>query len=328
MPLAVLLVASTGCGGGSAADAVRDSARDYYRALAQGDSAAVCKLSTARSRRSLAAAARLQRLAAGAAPQTAARATCIDVRLPAMRPVTIVGVRTHGDRARVRIKGSRPSAGGPFRRQGDEWRSDRTFPSGNPFPRVPASCVQSWNDPGNATMRAQELPRAVQLPAAGLLDKQGPGGCRLRVRGAHSDATFAITSTTSWTETSTLQPAGTGIRFNVRVFKDGLLQPLTEVAAGASAPQAPPATPPPAPPPAAPAPAPTPGPWQECGRILSPLDRRPLRVEARTFDCRAGRRVAVRFLRDGSLPYGWQPTDCAASRPACERGGWAFRVVK
>src|SRR5688500_6872964 len=34
--------------------------------------------------------------------------------------------------------------------------------------------------------------------------------------------------------------------------------------------------------------------WKDCGRILSPLDRRPQRVEARVFDCRAARRVAVR----------------------------------
>lgn len=77
-----------------------------------------------------------------------------------------------------------------------------------------------------------------------------------------------------------------------------------------------------------PAPAPSPAPWRDCGRILSPLDRRPHRVEARTFDCREGRRVAVRYLRNGSLPQGWGPGDCAASRAACEQGGWGFRLVE
>ena len=68
-------------------------------------------------------------------------------------------------------------------------------------------------------------------------------------------------------------------------------------------------------------------PWQDCGRIRSPIDRRPQRVEARVFDCRAARRVAVRYLRNGSLPQGWKPADCAVSRAACEQGGWGFRVV-
>jgi hypothetical protein len=81
-----------------------------------------------------------------------------------------------------------------------------------------------------------------------------------------------------------------------------------------------------------PAPAvatPTPaGAWKNCGRIRSPVDRRPQRVQARVFDCRAARRVAVRYLRNGSLPQGWGPTDCAASRAACEQSGWAFRVVQ
>jgi len=93
-------------------------------------------------------------------------------------------------------------------------------------------------------------------------------------------------------------------------------------------------SPPPSPPtslavpaPSAP-PAPPPGsPWRDCGRILSPVDRRPLRVEAEVFDCPAARRVAMRYLRKGGLPYGWKPTDCAASRAACEQGGWGFKVV-
>ncbi|HEX6712095.1 MAG TPA: hypothetical protein VF066_01875 [Thermoleophilaceae bacterium] len=68
-------------------------------------------------------------------------------------------------------------------------------------------------------------------------------------------------------------------------------------------------------------------PWQDCGRIRSPVDRRSQRVEALTFDCRAARRVAVRYLRNGSLPQGWGPADCAASRAACEQGGWGFRLV-
>ena len=68
-------------------------------------------------------------------------------------------------------------------------------------------------------------------------------------------------------------------------------------------------------------------PWQDCGRIRSPVDRRPQRVEARVFDCRAARRVAVRYLRNGSLPQGWGPSDCASTRAACEQGGWGFRVV-
>jgi hypothetical protein len=73
---------------------------------------------------------------------------------------------------------------------------------------------------------------------------------------------------------------------------------------------------------------PSDGPWQDCGRIRSPVDRRPQRVQAKVFDCRAARRVAVRYLRNGSLPQGWGPTDCAASRAACEQGGWGFRVVQ
>ena len=68
-------------------------------------------------------------------------------------------------------------------------------------------------------------------------------------------------------------------------------------------------------------------PWQDCGRILSPVDHKPQRVEAYTFDCRAARRVAVRYLRNRSLPDGWTPADCAASRAACEQGGWGFRIV-
>jgi hypothetical protein len=79
--------------------------------------------------------------------------------------------------------------------------------------------------------------------------------------------------------------------------------------------------------PAVPAP-PSEGPWKGCGRIRSPVDRRPQRVEARVFDCRAARRVAVRYLRNGSLPQGWGLADCAASRAACEQGGWGFRVVR
>lgn len=75
-------------------------------------------------------------------------------------------------------------------------------------------------------------------------------------------------------------------------------------------------------------PAPSPAPWRDCGRIRSPLDRRPKRVEARVFDCRAARRVAVRYLRDRSLPEGWTPADCTASRAACEQGGWGFRIVE
>lgn len=73
--------------------------------------------------------------------------------------------------------------------------------------------------------------------------------------------------------------------------------------------------------------APPAEPWQDCGRIRSPVNRRPQRVEALTFDCRAARRVAVRYLRNGSLPQGWGPADCAASRAACEQGGWGFRLV-
>lgn len=90
------------------------------------------------------------------------------------------------------------------------------------------------------------------------------------------------------------------------------------------------APPPPPPTQAAPPPqaAPATTPWQDCGRILSPVDRRSQRVEARTFDCRAARRVAVRYLTNGSLPEGWRPADCAASRAACEQGGWGFRLVE
>src|SRR3954453_537653 len=80
--------------------------------------------------------------------------------------------------------------------------------------------------------------------------------------------------------------------------------------------------------PAAPAPAPADGAWKDCGLIRSPVDRRPQHVQARVFDCRAARRVAVKYLRNGALPRGWQPADCAASRAACEQGGWAFRVMK
>lgn len=69
-------------------------------------------------------------------------------------------------------------------------------------------------------------------------------------------------------------------------------------------------------------------PWRDCGRIRSPVDRAPQRVEARVFDCRAARRVAVRYLRNRSLPDGWGPADCAASRAACEQGGWGFRLVE
>ena len=78
-------------------------------------------------------------------------------------------------------------------------------------------------------------------------------------------------------------------------------------------------------------PLPNPGdarPWKDCGRIRSPVDRDPQRVEAITFDCRAARRVASRYLKDRSLPHGWGPADCAASRASCEQGGWAFRVVE
>ncbi|HEX4734776.1 MAG TPA: hypothetical protein VH247_10205 [Thermoleophilaceae bacterium] len=80
-------------------------------------------------------------------------------------------------------------------------------------------------------------------------------------------------------------------------------------------------------PPAVPAP-PADGAWKDCGRIRSPVDRRQQHVQARVFDCRAARRVAVRYLRNGSLPQGWGPADCAASRAACEQGGWGFRVVQ
>ena len=69
-------------------------------------------------------------------------------------------------------------------------------------------------------------------------------------------------------------------------------------------------------------------PWRDCGRIRSPVDGTPQRVEARVFDCRAARRVAVRYLRNRSLPDGWGPADCAASRAACEQGGWGFRLVE
>ena len=79
--------------------------------------------------------------------------------------------------------------------------------------------------------------------------------------------------------------------------------------------------------PAVPAP-PADGAWKDCGRIRSPVNRRPQDVEAKVFDCRAARRVAVRYLRDGSLPQGWGPADCAASSAACEQGGWGFRVVQ
>jgi hypothetical protein len=79
--------------------------------------------------------------------------------------------------------------------------------------------------------------------------------------------------------------------------------------------------------PAVPAPAGG-GAWRDCGRIRSPVDRRPQDVEAKVFDCRAARRVAVRYLRNGALPQGWTPADCAASRAACEQGGWGFRVVQ
>jgi hypothetical protein len=79
--------------------------------------------------------------------------------------------------------------------------------------------------------------------------------------------------------------------------------------------------------PAVPAP-PADGAWRDCGRIRSPVDRRPQDVQAKVFDCRAARRVAVRYLRNGSLPQGWGPADCAASRAACEQGGWGFRVVR
>ncbi len=75
-------------------------------------------------------------------------------------------------------------------------------------------------------------------------------------------------------------------------------------------------------------PPPSDDPWKDCGRIRSPVDRRPQLVQARVFDCRAARRVAVRYLRNGSLPQGWRPTDCAASRAACEQGGWGFRIVQ
>jgi hypothetical protein len=314
-PLLALLVAGAGCGGGSAADAVRDGARGYYRALAAGDSAAVCRHSTARSRRSLAAAARLQLLAAGEAPESASRATCADVHIPAAGTLKVVAVRVRADVAWVRVKGSRRNIGAPFRRQSGAWRYDRAVAAGNPFPPVSPACVQSWNDPANATTQTQALPRAVYLPTAGRLEDLQQGGCRLHVRGTHEDATFESTPVTDWSETVDTGSAREKPRFNVRVFENGLLQPLAEVAAGAPPPQPPP-------------PSPAPAPWQDCGRIRSPFDRRPLRVEARTFDCRAGRRVAVRFLRDGSLPYGWRPSDCAASRPACEQGGFGFRVVK
>jgi hypothetical protein len=70
------------------------------------------------------------------------------------------------------------------------------------------------------------------------------------------------------------------------------------------------------------------GAWRDCGRIRSPVDRRPQDVEAKVFDCRAARRVAVRYLRNGALPRGWTPADCAASRAACEQGGWGFRVMQ
>ena len=69
-------------------------------------------------------------------------------------------------------------------------------------------------------------------------------------------------------------------------------------------------------------------PWRDCGRILSPVDRTPQRVEARVFECPAARRVAVRYLRNRSLPDGWGPADCAASRAACEQGGWGFRLIE
>ena len=68
--------------------------------------------------------------------------------------------------------------------------------------------------------------------------------------------------------------------------------------------------------------------WADCGRIRAPRDGRPQRVEAITFDCRAARRVASRYLKDRSLPHGWGPADCAASRASCEQGGWGFRVVE
>jgi len=86
--------------------------------------------------------------------------------------------------------------------------------------------------------------------------------------------------------------------------------------------------PPQTPPPEAEAPLPADAAWRDCGRIRSPVDGRPQRVEARTFDCRAGRRVAVRYLRNGSLPEGWGPADCSVSRAACEQGGWGFRLVE
>src|SRR3954452_25198049 len=55
------------------------------------------------------------------------------------------------------------------------------------------------------------------------------------------------------------------------------------------------------------APASADGAWKDCGLIRSPVDRRPQHVQARVFDCRAARRVAVKYLRNGALPRGWRP---------------------
>src|SRR5215212_6318003 len=112
-----------------------------------------------------------------------------------------------------------------------------TAPRKQPVPAVPPACVQSWQDPANDITRTRVLPAAVDLPADGLLEEHGQGGCRLRVRTGRREVAFDNASPLGWSKSDAAPRTGKRTPSNVRLFEDGQLQPLEEVAAGAPRPQ-------------------------------------------------------------------------------------------